>query len=339
LFYFFIECYTPFIVSIFWAFANSVTSPEGAKKNYGIIVSGSKVGGILTAGFAWYLFDISSRGNHPFLSDVITHQIILGISSIMVLLVPPAILLLIKMVPTKYLHGYEAAYQEDKQEVHQKTGVLAGLSMLFKYPYVFGIFGLVFFYEVISTVLSFLRLGVAEANAQNISGMSKILFEMVLKTHLVGLIISVLGTRTLCNKLGTSVCLLLVPLLTGIFLLYLMVETTQTALINAFVLFKAIHYAFSWPIRESLYIPTVKEIKFKSRSWIDAFGSKLARSTGATFNIVTASLGTTLILPIHSFFFAGIIGLWFLTALLLGRRFEKAVNNNEVIGASDGKVM
>src|SRR5579872_5598527 len=36
LFYFFVEGYTPFLVSVFWAFANSVSSPEGAKKNYGM---------------------------------------------------------------------------------------------------------------------------------------------------------------------------------------------------------------------------------------------------------------------------------------------------------------
>ena len=32
LFYFFIEGFSPFVVSVFWAFANSVYDPEGAKK-------------------------------------------------------------------------------------------------------------------------------------------------------------------------------------------------------------------------------------------------------------------------------------------------------------------
>lgn len=336
LFYFFIEAYSPFVVSVFWAFANSITTPDGAKKNYGFIVSGSKLGGMVTAGLAWYLFDISARGNHPYLNDVVTHQIILVVSSLMIMIVPLIIFLLIKMVPGHYLHGYEAAYQLEKhkdKDPEEKSGVFAGLDMFAKYPYVLGIFGLIFFYEVINAVLSYLRLGVAEANAQNISDVSRVLFEMMFKTHAIGLVISLLGTRTLHQKLGTSFCLLLIPLLTGAFLLYLMVQTTSQALINAFVLFKAIHYALSWPVRESLYIPTIKEIKFKSRSWTDAFGSKIARTAGSAFNIIALRFGTALILPIHSFFFASIIGLWFITALLLGRRFEKAIANNEVIGS------
>jgi AAA family ATP:ADP antiporter len=81
-----------------------------------------------------------------------------------------------------------------------------------------------------------------------------------------------------------------------------------------------------------LYIPTVKEIKFKSKSWIDAFGSKFAKTTGSTFNLFVEFVGDGFIFTAYSFFFAGIIGIWVTAAYLLGKRFEKAVENNEVIG-------
>ena len=60
LFYFFVEGYSPFMVSVFWAFANSVTDPEEAKKNYGLMVSGSKLGGMVSAGFAWVILSHSN---------------------------------------------------------------------------------------------------------------------------------------------------------------------------------------------------------------------------------------------------------------------------------------
>ncbi|MDZ4151743.1 Npt1/Npt2 family nucleotide transporter [Methylicorpusculum sp.] len=53
LFYFFVEGYSPFLVSVFWAFANSVNSPDSAKKTYGLMTSGSKLGGALSAGLGW----------------------------------------------------------------------------------------------------------------------------------------------------------------------------------------------------------------------------------------------------------------------------------------------
>ena len=335
MFYFFIESYTPFVVSVFWAFANSINTTEGARKNYGFVVSGSKLGGMFAAGFAWYIFGISGSTQTALFSDAFAHQIILTLSSLMLLGVPFVLYLLKKSVPSKYLHGYEAVYKlEHKEEKSKKQsgGMFAGIDMFVKYPYVFGIFLLVFFYELLNVVLGYLRLGVAEANAQNISDVSRLLFEMMFKTHAIGLVISVFGTRSLFQFLGTTLCLVLVPLLNGLFLLYLMFETTPNVLVNAFVLFKAVHYAISWPLRESLYIPTVKEIKFKSRSWIDAFGSKIARTGGSGFNYFAATVGSTLILPIHAFFFAFVIGAWFCVSLMLGRRFEHAVKNNEVIG-------
>ena len=338
LFYFFVEGYSPFVVSVFWAFANSITSPDGAKRSYAFIVSGSKLGGMLSAGIAWILFDRSSRAlPGDFFSEITTHQIIMAVSSLMLLLVPIIVLSLMKRVPGRYLHGYEAVYQIEKQKKKtvKETGVFAGLRLFVKYPYVLGIFGMVFFYEVIATVLSYLRLGIAQAHAENISDVSKVLFEMVFKTHAIGLVISLFGTGTLLKKLGTRVCLLLIPLSIGAFLLFLMFETTPETLISVFVGLKAINYAFSGPIRESLYIPTIKEIKFKSKSWIDAFGSKFAKTSGSAFNIFSTGLESSLFLPLHSFFFAFIVGLWFFTAFFLGRRFDKAVANNEVIGFED----
>lgn len=340
LFYFFVEGYSPFVVSVFWAFANSVTSPEGAKKNYGLMVSGSKIGGMLSAGLAWLLFSWSSPSSVGLFSDVVNHQIVLGLSSTMLIVVPCVILFMMKKVPGKYLHGYEAAYKVEKEKSKQgktETGIFAGLVMLLKYPYVLGIFGMVYFYEVVATVLSYLRLGVAQANAESISGVSSFLFQTIFLTHAMGFCISLLGTRTLLKQLGERVCLLLIPLLSGILLLYFIMEKSPYALMIAFVALKSLNYAFSWPVRESLYIPTVKEIKFKSKSWIDAFGSKFAKTSGSTFNFMTTQLGEGLLLSAYAFFFAGVVSLWFLAAFLLGKRFEKAIANNEVIGLDKEK--
>ncbi len=344
LFYFFIEGYSPFVVSVFWAFANSISSPDGARRNYPFMVAASKVGGLVGAGTAWYLLaqvgcDMSCGFGSP--SDVWVHQIILAFSSVMLLLVPVAVHLLMRTVGGRFLHGYEAVYKAEKvkgqdgEEKTEKAGMLEGLVLLFRYPYVLGIFGMIYFYEVIATVLSYLRIGVAQADSHNIAAVSASLFKMVFFVHLAGFFMSIFGTSTLMKRLGERTCLMLVPLLSGILLLYLMIETTPAALIAAFIALKTVNYAFAWPVRESLYIPTIKAIKFKSKSWIDAFGSKFAKAGGSTFNIFVSHLGPALSLPAHSFFFAGVVAMWFAVALLLGRRFDRAVARNEVIGLDE----
>lgn len=338
LFYFFVEGYSPFVVSVFWALSNSINSPSEAKKNYGYMVAGSKAGGMFSAAMAWYFFNLSANGVYQNFDHVVAHQMVLIASTVFLCFVPIVTLLLIKKVPVHLLHGYEAAYQVEKKkkvEGRAKTGFFSGLLMFVKYPYVLGIFGMVFFYEVVGTVLGYLRLGVAVADSGSISETSMRLFSMALKTHFAGFCISLIGTQALLSWLGMRICLLIIPFSVGVFLFYLTIETTPYALMNAFVAFQAFHYAFSMPVRESLYLPTIKEIKFKSKSWIDAFGSKFAKTTGSVFNDIVSKMGAEFMLPVHSFFFAIVVGFWFIVAFFLGKRFEYAITNNEVVGAEE----
>lgn len=334
--YFLLEGFSPFIVGVFWAFANSITDPAEAKKNYGFMVSGSKLGGILSAGLAWIVLTQETPLFGLISSDIAKHQLLLGLSSLLLILVPFVILLLVRNVSGKYLHGYEAAYRLEKQRSRKgesQTGMFSGLWMFVKYPYILGVFCMVFFYEVINSVLSYERIGIAQASSESIAGVSSFLFKIMLLTHFTGFLISFLGTKQLLRVLGERLCLILIPVVTGGLLLYFTISYTPSALIVAFVIMRAINYGFSYPVRESLYIPTIKEIKFKSKSWIDAFGTKFAKSTGSAFNLLAEKLGPTLASTAHTAFFAVIIGIWIVAAMLLGKRFDKAVANNEVIGA------
>ncbi|MBI2775045.1 hypothetical protein HYX58_03510 [Candidatus Dependentiae bacterium] len=333
-FYFFVEGYAPFVVSLFWAFANSVNSPETAKNNYAWMVSGSKIGGMLSAGFAWWLLGWHFADGKRMFTDVVNHQLLLCFFSCMVILVPVVIYFLMKKVPGRYLHGYEAVYQfekdhEKKEEESGKVGLLTGLSMLIKQPYVFGIFGMLFFYEMVNTILGYHRLGVIESSATNVSDFSFKLFEQAFMLHFIGFLISVIGTRALLRWLGEERCLILIPIVTGGLLWYFILSSN----ILVYVLVKSFNYAFAQPVRESLYIPTVKEIKFKSKSWIDAFGAKLARGSGSGVNMLTVFMGAGA--GFASGLFGSIILLWVITAALLGRRYTKAIAANEVIGQEE----
>ncbi len=222
LFYCFVEGYTPFVVSVFWAFANSISSPDSAKRYYGLLASSSKLGGMVTSGLAWALFSLGSSALPGGFSDIAIHQIVLVVSSLLLLVVPMVIFLLMKKVPGRYLHGYEAVYQVEKQKKklkQEKTGVFVGLAMLVKHPYVLGIFGMIYFYEVIATILSYLRLGIAQSNAATVSDVSAFLFKMVFMTHAIGFLISLFVTQTLLKRFGERICLLLIPALSGALLL------------------------------------------------------------------------------------------------------------------------
>lgn len=341
LYYFFIEGYSPFVVGVFWAFANSITSPDAAKKNYGLMVAGSKVGGLSSALLAWYFLSPSVLQ----LSDVAKHQVLAAASAILLLMVPAIIWLLTKKVPGRYLHGYEAAYQFEKEKAKagkDKVGIMEGLKLLIQHPYVLGIFGFIFFYEVGYAVLDYQRKCLISNCVSGIGGLSRELFWQVFLVHMVGCLISLIGTSALMRKFGERRCLLLVPIISGVLFAYFVVVNTLSAMTIVFVGLRALNYGFSYPIRESLYIPTVKEIKFKSKSWIDAFGTKIAKGCGASLRItalrVMAVFGEGAFLAVNAIFLFLIVGFWIVTAFLLGKRFQRAIDKNEVIGAESGQV-
>lgn len=341
IFYFLLEGYQPFVLSVFWAYVNSVNNPTSAKKHYGIMIASSKLGGIVAAGLSWLFLKLTTSAGTQLFSDVVNHQILLIAAAGSVLCIPLLIYLLNKRVPRKYLHGYEAVYQfekERKEHHEEKPSIFDGLTMFLKWPYLLGIFGMVFFYDVVSAILSYQSLCIAQGNAKGLTEVSAFLLQLDLWMHIAGLFISLLGTSYMMSRFGERVCLMVIPLTTGLVLTYFLLSYSAWSIFVAFIFLRSINYAFALPVRESLYIPTVKEMKFKSKSWIDAFGSKLSKGTGSGITLVASIVehaNPVLVFPFFVGVFTVITTLWTCTAYLMGKRFEEAIKNKEAIGGED----
>lgn len=344
-FYLFVEGYVPFVVSLMWAFVNSISTPDAVKNNYIVITACSKAGGMLTAGFAWWFLRMYTGAN-AYLSDAASYQVLLTVSSMLLLCVPFVIFLLMRMVPKRYFHGYEAAYQVEKKRERQEKkeshgfvswlfGIWRGLALLIRYPYVLGIFGMIFFWEIINVVFNFLRLSIGQAETKGAAEFGVFLYEQAMFSHIIGLCIVLVGTGTVIRLVGERWSLILVPVLTGSVIGYYLTIQTALAAKIAYVIMRAINFAFAYPLRESLYIPTTKAMKFKSKSWIDSFGAKFSKSVGSTYTAAVSGIAKAAAFQVHVVFFAFLIALWTIMAHFLGRRFEKAVENDEVVGVED----
>jgi AAA family ATP:ADP antiporter len=330
--YLFYEGAVPFVVSLFWSFSNSVTSPETAKKGYPLMIAGSKLGGLFTAGLACLLLTPTSVIGNIGLSHIFIHQFLLALASIMLCGAPLIIYYLMKMGNQENLHGYEAGYKVEKKEKKEgtdQTGMLSGLLIMFQQPYILAIFGIIFFYEMLNVVISVQRIGILQGN-----GFSGKMFGQRALIHAIGFFVSFFGTRVLLKKLGERICLILTPILIGICLIYFMIAYDENAVLMVYTGLGVLNYAFASPLRESLYIPTVKDIKYKSKSWIDSFGTKISKTGSSAFVEATKNIspGTMVFNVVYISFFSGIIALWILVAWWLGRRYTQAVKNGEVIG-------
>ena len=328
IFYFFMEGFSPFVIGVFWAFLTSISTPTESKKNYVLIIGSLQLGGIASSLFCWTLLTKSTY------TSIANHQIILIITSFLLFLVPIIIRTLFKIVPKEHLRGYqplkiEVTYKEPKGSLFKK--IFNGLILFTKKPYILGIFGMLFFWEVVNIVFSYQRLLAGANSCKNLSELSGLFFGQTFLLYSIGLGIVLLGSGPLINRLGYRKCLIFIPTIIGILITFYLFYPSLENLSLVYVLLRAINFAFAAPLREVLYTPTSSEIRFKSKSWIDVFGSRFAKSFGSYYNIFTATLAESLLFAAHSVFFATILCLWILTAYFLGKRFEEAIKKNELI--------
>ena len=330
-FYFFMEGFWPFVVGVFWAFLTSISTPKESKENYVVIIGSLQLGGICASFFSWQLL------TRTMYNDFFKHQIILYSCAVLLLIVPFILYLLFRFVHESFLQGYRGIERhggDDQKSCADEQlfkKLFNGLTILAKNNYILGIFAILFFWEVINVVFSYQRLLVGADSCSSLAQLSGLFFSQVFLLNSIGFAIVVIGSGPLIGYLGYMQSLMLVPLLmTGLIGGYILFPSPQ-ALSVAYSLLRALNFAFASPLREILYTPTSSDLRFKSKSWIDVFGARFAKSVGAYYNIFTASLAESMLFASHSIFFALILSCWFFVAYCVGRQFEHAIKNNLTI--------
>jgi AAA family ATP:ADP antiporter len=329
-YYFFMESFGAFMSAVFWSFANSINKPKDAKNYYSLLVSGSKIGGILGAAtlFVTTLYAESTA--------VLPNFILSG--SLLLFFATAAIYFLMKYVPGYLMHGYEAAYQLEKKREREKKNLkeslkesIEGLILIIKNSYVFGILALIFSYEVIIAIIDYLFAIAAANKSSGVIDLANYYALYILLMHSVGLFIALFGTAPVQRFLGIRLSLFVCPTLTILTLLAMLVSPTVGVIFFAAVFLRALNYGLNHPTREALFIPTTKAVKFKAKAWTDAFGSRFSKSAGSTLNRYVL-FG---FVRLSSAFSLVIASGWLVISYFLGKKFQTTVDQNKVIGTEE----
>ena len=319
LFFIFGEGYNAIIVALWWAFTNDITTPESAKRGYGWIVFFSQAGGLLM---------ILLSGHYVLSSEASRYAVIaprIVVFCMMLLLMLAVVLFFLeRIVPKKELAGYQAKGVTEKTE--QRVGFFEGLWVLFTRPYVGGIFGLIFFHEALTTVMYFHLMVIAKQTYVVPGLVNQFFFRFQGVNQIVACFFALFGTSFLQRVFGIRFCLVSYPLLLGACIFSYVIHPTLFAIAAVLIVGKAIHYALNIPAREVLYIPTSRNIKYKSKAWIDMFGTRFAKATGSGINeIIGAAVGLSGML---SFVF---ISFWVVLANGLGKTFSRLTKHKKQI--------
>ncbi len=309
-FYLYVDMFTVLTIPTFWAFVNDLTSPEEAKKGYSLVVFSAQVGALITT-LAGRFLACDSSNNHY----------ITLISIVFLLIFGSMIYLLMKNVGREYLKGYES----DRKIVSEKHKVpfLKGLVLIGTSPYVAGIFFLTAFHEILSSVMKFCLYRTVEASfVGNKAAIVSFLFDYALVIQIVSCTFSFSGSF-FQNYLGVRACILGYPLFLMGCVVVMKFFPSLMVVGGAVAFIQGLHYALNKPCREILYIPTTKEVKYKSKAWIEVFGTRIFKASGSfvsklpinTLNLVIS------IMPI----------VWIGVASLVGKKYDDSVKHNKTV--------
>lgn len=264
------ESCTSIIIALFFSLVVSVTSTTTAKKGFPLIAAGAQVGAILGPTTATYASSIG----------ILSLPLI---ACCCLLLAAFLVKIFMKLTQQQLLNTTEAK--------KPTPGILTGIKLIFSDAYVLGIFGLIAFYGIVGTILDYQLKYVADITFKSPIKLVEFFGMCGQASNLLSLVLALIGTSFLVRKLGLTACLFIFPAATLLVVLYIMFNPGIWSLFGALLIFRGLTYGFNNPNKEILYIPTSSDVKFKAKSWIDVFGSRLSKAMGSGTNASLVALG------------------------------------------------
>jgi len=333
-YYVFVESFGSIMVVLFWTFAADTTEPEVAKRWFPFLSFAAQFGALFGSAV-----NAGRFGHYSITSTLL-------ICSAVIFMIPIMIFIFMHVIPQNQLKSYRGSEKGEKENKKGKIGFFEGFRLVFSQPYLLGIFFSIMIYEIVTTLFDFrFKAMVGEEVARQVSADVVPLHEVgALKTQifnewvgwmgewtaLLAIVSYIFGIGKITQKLGLSVSLVVLPVLLGVVGLLLVGAKSLTIAAVAVVIAKGINYALYQPSKEQLYIPTSKDAKYKSKAFVEMFGSRTSKAAGSLINAMKArfplifpliSLGSTLSLCF----------IWFFISLYLARRYDDAVKHEKVV--------
>lgn len=317
--YVFVESYGSLMVALFWAFAADTTTSESAKRGFAVTVMLGQLGAI----------------SGPLISKLLIEYV--KLSPALVVLICAAIIFLVVLsikyfmavTPKEQLVGFHGKDEKEVEAQHE-PGFLEGLRLMLSQKYLLGIFCIIAIYEILGTIIDYNFKAAVMGAFATTAERSVYLNDYAVWVNLTSFLCLLFGINNIQRHLGVKVSLALMPfIIVGMFGLFLMYGDVKV-LFWIMVLVKAINYALNGPTMKQLYVPTTKDVKYKSQAWIETFGSRGSKASGSGLNIIFDLVGKWFVL-LAGTLTLGLGAMWFFIALYLGTTYKKAVDEKRVV--------
>ncbi|MCR5877945.1 NTP/NDP exchange transporter [Phenylobacterium sp. J367] len=303
-FYIWHSVFNLFVVSLAWSLMADVFNPGQAKRLFGQMAAGASLGGLAGPLMAGALVEPIGEGG---------------------LLLLAAILLLGSLLPVAYVLRWrdrrpqaQAASAESRQPIG--GSIIAGLTLIFRSPYLLVISLFVLLLTAVTTFLYFEQARLVDATFQDRAQQTQVFagIDAVVQALTIG--VQIFLTGRLARRLGVTVLLTAVPIATVFAFGALAAVYTFPVLAVAMVVRRVGEYALVRPGREMLFTTVDNETKYKAKNAIDTVVYRGGDVASAWLNTALTALGSGPAVPLAG---AVIAAGWAVVGFRLGRLHDR----------------
>jgi AAA family ATP:ADP antiporter len=297
-------------VACFWAYATDLASADQAKRLFGFVGGGGVVGGLAGISLAKFL-----------LGALQTEQLIVVAAGMIAALV--AITFGIESLLARGAAFRSSAGPRPVPSKPEKSGAgaaLEGARLVLRSPYLAAIVGIMAFYEMASQVMDFQYSHLAESFEGAVATQA-FFADIGFYANALAVGVQFLLVSLIMRRLGLTVALLVLPLAilgsSGAFL----VAPTLAAASLLHISDNGLNYSIQQTARESLYVVTTPDEKYKARAFTNMFVQRLAK--GLSIFLLMGLLALQIEINLMSLVTIVVAVLMILFSLYAGREFAR----------------
>lgn len=316
-FYIWVSVFALFHVSVFWSFMADIYNRRQAPRLFAFIAAGSSLGAITGPAITILLAEVFG-----------TYELLL-VAAVMLLLPIPIIAVLHRLKVTDLGNADVRVDLTRQQEIGRNP--FKGFTLFFSNSFLFGIGLFIFLYVSMGTFVYF---GLANLMEPYDEAARQQMWAMIdLSVNTLAIVTALFVTGRIAPRLGMAKTLALVPAGIVAGFLTVAVAPVLAVVIGLEIARRAGNYAITRPGREMLFTIVNREMRFKAKPVIDIViyrGGDALWAWGFTTLTTVLGLGLTAVATVG----AGIALAWTVVAVLLGRRYDQAIDQDLVMAAN-----
>ena len=307
-FYLFGDAWSTVWVTTFWAYLNEMTATGQSKRLYGMIGGGGIIGGLV--GATVVATSVENLGSVTLITGTAVATVLLGLIAFRIeaLASREDIPIGRGRVETRIVASGEK----------QANAAIEGARLSLTSKYLFAIVMIVFLYEFASQILDYLFKNELES-IQGAEATSAFYANIGVIINTVSVITQFFLVSFIMRRFGITTALLVLPaamlISSGIYFAVPVLWAGSLLTISD----NSLNYSINQTSRETLYVPTAADVKYKARAFANMFVQRFGKGIA-----ILMALGLTAV-PIRflSFLAMGVIAIWAGFAWYAGRRFDE----------------